>query len=280
MKANLNKTLPKSFIDKFQKNLPTFKHNNKSLDFIKLSKSAEEDPLSTDGFKFNEINRLKLNQFNEVLKQDNSKAGFDFQKTLQEMKSLSYVNEIKQKEPPIEYYNRAELLNKRMASPTPIEPTKDSKRCGLLGYKVGMISVWDKFGTIQPLTVIKIDNCQVTQVRTEDKDKKWALQLGVGSRKPKHMTKAEIGHLILNDIPPKQYLKEFRVTQENILPIGYLLSVRHYSPGQYVDVVATSKGHGFQGVMKRWNFGGGFATHGNSLKHRSIVKFFKLGFNW
>jgi large subunit ribosomal protein L3 len=212
-----------------------------------------------------------LNQFVDVVKEDNSKVGLDFKKTLHEMKSLSYVNEIKQKEPPTEYFNRAEILNKRMAAPTPVEPTRESKRCGLLGYKVGMISIWDKFGVIQPLTVVKIDNCQVTQVRTLEKDKKWAIQLGVGSRKPKYMTKAEIGHLILNDIPPKQFLREFKVTQENLLPVGYLLSVRHYCPGQFIDVVATSKGHGFQGVMKRWNFSGNFATHGNSLKHRAIV---------
>ncbi len=273
MKANIKKALPKNFIEKFQKNLPNNKYNNLNPEFKQILpyESSSKVEVSPEGFKFDEIQRLKIRQLMEIVNQDESKAGLDFKMSLQEMKSLSYVNDIKPKEPEKDYYNRAEIINAKLAPLKSVTGTKTSVRCGLIGYKVGMTSVWDKFGTVHPLTVVKIDNCQVTQVRTMEKDKKFALQLGVGHRKPKNLTKGQIGHLVKNDIPPKQHLREFNVTQENLLPVGFLLSVRHFIPGQFVDIVGTSKGHGFQGGMKRWNFSGGFATHGNSLAHRSIV---------
>jgi large subunit ribosomal protein L3 len=135
-----------------------------------------------------------------------------------------------------------------------------------------MTVAWDKHGIQFPLTVIKIDNCQVTQVKTVETDKCNALQLGVGHREPKNLSKAMIGHFIKNNISPKKDVKQFRVTPENTLPVGYMLTARHFVPGQFIDVVAKSKGRGMQGVMYRWNFRGLFATHGCSIKHRAIVR--------
>jgi len=77
-----------------------------------------------------------------------------------------------------------------------------------------------------------------------------------------------VGHYLKYNLPPKEHLAEFKVTPENFLPIGYCLGPRHFKIGQFVDVQSTSIGKGFQGTMKRWNFKGGNATHGNSKAHR------------
>jgi large subunit ribosomal protein L3 len=137
---------------------------------------------------------------------------------------------------------------------------------------MGMTGAWDKWGVWYPLTVIKIDSCQVTQIKTIEKDKYYALQLGVGNPKPHEVTKPIAGHLMKNDIPPKKNFKEFIITPENVLPVGYMLTCRHFVPGQLVDVTSTTKGKGTQGVMYRWNFKGNVATHGCSLNHRHSVK--------
>lgn len=95
-----------------------------------------------------------------------------------------------------------------------------------------------------------------------------AIQVGCGSRKLSKLKKPQAGHYLKYGLPPKMHLAEFPVTPENFLPIGYLLGPRHFHVGQFVDVQATSKGKGFQGVMKRWNFSGQEASHGNSKAHR------------
>lgn len=82
------------------------------------------------------------------------------------------------------------------------------------------------------------------------------------------LKKPQVGHYLKHGLPPKRHLSEFSVTPENFLPIGYLLGPRHFQIGQWVDVQGTSKGKGFQGVMKRWNFSGQEASHGNSRAHR------------
>lgn len=206
-----------------------------------------------------------------VIKDDTSRAAMNVKEKLKELKTFSYVNDIKPKEV-IETKNIAEEYNKRFQIKK-VEGHKNSIRVGLLGYKVGMTGAWDKWGTWFPLTVIKVENCQVTQVKTkEGPDGYDALQVGVGQKDSTKMTKGMIGHYIKNDLSLKRHVREFRITPENNLPIGYMLSVRHFVPGQLVDVKGISKGKGWQGVMVRWNFGGGFATHGCSLKHRQTVK--------
>jgi large subunit ribosomal protein L3 len=120
------------------------------------------------------------------------------------------------------------------------------------------------------VTVLKVDNCQVVAQKTNDKDGYTALQLGAGVPKIKRLTKAERGHFAVAKVEPKRKLKEFRVSPDNVIPVGAEITVEHFVPGQFVDVTATSMGKGFAGGMKRWNFGGLRATHGVSVSHRSI----------
>jgi large subunit ribosomal protein L3 len=142
-------------------------------------------------------------------------------------------------------------------------------RTGLLAQKVGMTRVFDGEGTHVPVTVLKVENCQVVGVRTEEKDGYDAVQLGVGKAKVKNVTKPERGHFAKAKIEPKKKLAEFRVSKEALLQLGQELSVAHFLEGQLVDVTGTSIGKGFAGVMKRHNFGGLRATHGVSISHRS-----------
>lgn len=259
--SKIAKGVSKIFIEKFQKTLPL---------------SQKLHTMNSSISQINDYERIKLKDFMEILKDDKTKPGQDLKNELEKMRSLSYVNDIVSKpEKKIlkkeDYYSRADEINKKFAIKK-VEPSKHSIRTGLLGYKVGMTVAWDKYGIQFPLTVIKIDNCQVTQVKTVETDMCNALQLGVGHREPKNLTKGMIGHFIKHNISPKKDVKQFRVTPENILPAGYMLTARHFVPGQYVDVVAKSKGRGMQGVMYRWNFKGLFATHGCSIKHRAAVR--------
>jgi large subunit ribosomal protein L3 len=114
-----------------------------------------------------------------------------------------------------------------------------------------------------------MENCQVVAQRTEEKNGYTAVQLGVGLAKVKNTTKALRGHFAKASVEPKAKVAEFRVSPENMLDVGAELTVEHFVPGQRVDVTGTTIGKGFQGVMKRHNFGGGRATHGNSVSHRS-----------
>jgi large subunit ribosomal protein L3 len=132
-----------------------------------------------------------------------------------------------------------------------------------------MTRVFDGEGTHVPVTVLKVENCQVVGVRTEEKDGYDAVQLGVGKAKVKNVTKPERGHFAKAKIEPKKKLAEFRVSKEALLQLGQELSVAHFLEGQLVDVTGTSIGKGFAGVMKRHNFGGLRATHGVSISHRS-----------
>jgi large subunit ribosomal protein L3 len=117
--------------------------------------------------------------------------------------------------------------------------------------------------------VLKVDNCQVVDVRTQEKHGYNAVQLGVGKAKVKNVSKAERGSFARAKVEPKAKLAEFRVSKDGLLEIGAELSVAHFVPGQFVDVIGTTIGKGFAGSMKRWNFGGLRATHGVSVSHRS-----------
>ena len=143
-------------------------------------------------------------------------------------------------------------------------------RSGLIAQKLGMTRIYTEEGVVVPVTVLKVDNCQVVAQKTADKDGYTALQLGAGVPKIKRLTKAERGHFAVAKVEPKRKLKEFRVSPDNVIPVGAEITVEHFVPGQFVDVTATSMGKGFAGGMKRWNFGGLRATHGVSISHRSI----------
>lgn len=142
-------------------------------------------------------------------------------------------------------------------------------RSGLIAQKVGMTRVFTDEGEHVPVTVLKVDGCQVVAVRTEDKDGYSAVQLGAGAIKVKNVTKAERGHFAKANVEPKRKVAEFRVAPDAVIEVGAELSAAHFVPGQFVDVTGTSIGKGFAGGMKRWNFGGLRASHGVSVSHRS-----------
>lgn len=142
-------------------------------------------------------------------------------------------------------------------------------RTGLIAKKLGMSRLFKEDGTHVPVTVLHLDNVEVVDARTKERDGYTAVQLGLGSAKAKHVTKANRGHFARAKVEPKQKLVEFRVAEDAMLEPGTKLSVNHFVVGQKVDVTGRSKGKGFAGVMKRHNFAGLEATHGVSISHRS-----------
>lgn len=144
------------------------------------------------------------------------------------------------------------------------------KRAGVLGFKVGMMSTYDKWGVHIPLTVIQIDRCQVTQIKETADPNVFGLQVGAGGKSLNRITKSEIGHFLKHSLIPNTYLREFDVTKNCLLPVGYRLGPRHFTPGQLVDVRGVGKDKGVQGAMKKWGFGGQPASHGVSVAHRSL----------
>ena len=142
-------------------------------------------------------------------------------------------------------------------------------RSGLLAQKIGMTRLFNEAGEHVPVTVLKVDNCQVVAVRTAAADGYDAVQLGVGTAKVKNVSKAMRGHFAKAKVEPKRKLVEFRVSGDAMLEVGAELTATHLVVGQTVDVTGTSIGKGFAGVMKRHNFGGLRATHGVSVSHRS-----------
>jgi large subunit ribosomal protein L3 len=143
-------------------------------------------------------------------------------------------------------------------------------RTGLIAQKIGMTRIFNDEGNHVPVTVLKVDNCQVVAVRTQEKDGYTAVQLGVGAAKVKNVGKAMRGHFAKAKVEPKSWVVEFRVPQDALLDIGAELSAEHFVAGQFVDVVGTTIGKGFAGGMKRHHFGGLRATHGVSVSHRSL----------
>ena len=142
-------------------------------------------------------------------------------------------------------------------------------RSGVLAQKVGMTRIYNDAGEHVPVTVLRMENCQVVAQRTQEKNGYTAVQLGVGLSKVKNTSKALRGHFAAASVEPKAKLAEFRVSPDNMLDVGSEITVEHFVAGQKVDVTGTSIGKGFQGVIKRHNFGGGRATHGNSVSHRT-----------
>ncbi len=142
-------------------------------------------------------------------------------------------------------------------------------RTGLIAQKLGMTRVFSDDGAHVPVTVLKVDNCQVVAVRTEEKDGYNAVQLGVGTAKVKNTSRAARGHFAKARVEPKRKVAEFRVSPDALLEVGAEISVQHFQSGQYVDVTGTSIGKGFAGAMKRHHFSGMRASHGVSLSHRA-----------
>lgn len=141
-------------------------------------------------------------------------------------------------------------------------------RTGLIAKKLGMSRVFAN-GKHIPVTVLKVEDCQVVAVQTKEKNGYTSVQLGAGNKKASRVAQPQRGHFAKAKVEPKEKLVEFRVDEKNLLEVGAELSVEHFVPGQWVDVTGVTLGCGFQGVMKRWNFGGLRATHGVSVSHRS-----------
>ncbi|AQU86952.1 50S ribosomal protein L3 [Komagataeibacter xylinus] len=142
-------------------------------------------------------------------------------------------------------------------------------RTGLIAKKLGMTRLFKEDGTHVPVTVLQLDDLQVVDVRTTERDGYTAVQLGAGKAKVKNVSKPNRGHFAKAKVEPKKKLAEFRVSDDAVLEVGASLSAAHFVVGQKVDVTGTSKGKGFAGAMKRWNFAGLEATHGVSISHRS-----------
>ena len=143
-------------------------------------------------------------------------------------------------------------------------------RTGLLAKKLGMSRLFKDDGTHVPVTVLHLDKVQVVAARTEEKDGYNAVQLGWGTAKVKNVTQPNKGHFAKAKVEPKSKLAEFRVSAEALLEPGATLSAAHFVVGQKVDVCGITKGKGFAGGMKRWNFSGLEASHGVSVSHRSL----------
>ena len=142
-------------------------------------------------------------------------------------------------------------------------------RSGVIAQKIGMSRVYNDAGEHVPVTVLRLDDCQVVAHRTNDKNGYTALQLGAGLAKVKNTTKAQRGHFAVANVEPKRKIVEFRVPEAEMIPVGATITADHFVPGQFVDVTGTSIGKGFAGSMKRWNFAGHRASHGNSITHRA-----------
>lgn len=139
---------------------------------------------------------------------------------------------------------------------------------GLIGKKVGMTQIFDDAGSAIPVTLIEAGPCYVTQVRLPENDGYSAVQLGFGETKPKRLTGGQLGHLKRNNFPPLRFLREFRQKNPEVQE-GDKLTVDVFEVGEYVDIVGTSKGKGFQGGVKRYHFRGGPKTHGQSDRQRA-----------
>ena len=140
---------------------------------------------------------------------------------------------------------------------------------GIIGRKVGMTQIFREDGLVVPVTVVEAGPCYVTQVRTPERDGYRAVQLGFANAKAKHLTKGQVGHLAKSGSPQLRYLREVRTGADETFELGEKILVDIFEPGQRVDVVGRSKGHGFTGVVKRYGFHGGPRTHGQSDRERA-----------
>ena len=138
----------------------------------------------------------------------------------------------------------------------------------IIGKKVGMTQIFDESGKVIPVTVVEAGPCVVTQKKTVETDGYTAVQLGFGDVKESKLTKPEAGHLKKAGVEAKKHLKEFKLDAAADMNVGDVIKADTFAAGDKVDVVGTSKGHGYQGVVKRWNAGRTPMTHGGGPVHR------------
>ena len=142
-------------------------------------------------------------------------------------------------------------------------------RSGVIAQKLGMTRIFDANGAHVPVTVLRLQNCQVVAQRVSEKNGYCALQLGAGTAKVKNVSRAERGHFAIASVEPKRKVAEFRVSPDNLIDVGAEITADHFVEGQFVDATGISIGKGFAGAMKRHNFRGLEMTHGVSVSHRS-----------
>lgn len=147
--------------------------------------------------------------------------------------------------------------------------TAARRRTGVITEKLGMSRVFNEAGEHVPVTVLRVDECQVIAQRTRESAGYAALQLGAGHVKVKNTSRALRGHFAKARVEPKRHVAEFRVSEDALVDVGATLSAEHFATGQFVDAVGTSIGKGFAGGMKRHNFSGLRASHGVSVSHGS-----------
>ena len=138
----------------------------------------------------------------------------------------------------------------------------------IIGKKVGMTQIFDESGKVIPVTVIDAGPCVVTQKKTLEQDGYVSVQLGFENVKESKLTKPEAGHLKKAGVEAKKHLKEFKLDAAADMNVGDVIKADTFAAGDKVDVVGTSKGHGYQGVVKRWNAGRTPMTHGGGPVHR------------
>ena len=143
-------------------------------------------------------------------------------------------------------------------------------RTGVIAKKLGMTRLFAEDGAHIPVTILELDGCQVVGQRTKERDGYVALQLGAGAKKAKNTNKAQRTTFANAEVEPKHIVAEFRVSEDALIDVGATLSADHFVAGQKVDILGETIGKGFQGGMKRWNFGGLRASHGVSVSHRSL----------
>ena len=142
-------------------------------------------------------------------------------------------------------------------------------RTGLIAKKLGMSRLFNEDGSTVPVTLLHVDNVRVVAKRSADKDGYEAVQLGIGTAKPKNVSKANKGHFAKAGVEAPRKVVEFSVASDAMLEPGIVLSSAHFVAGQKVDVTGVTVGKGFAGAMKRWNFSVLEASHGFSVSHRS-----------
>ena len=139
---------------------------------------------------------------------------------------------------------------------------------GIIGKKIGMTQIFDEVGNVIPVTVIQAGPCVVAQKKTVETDGYNAVQLGYATVKEKHMTKAEKGHFAKAGVENKKHLKEFRLDDCSALNVGDVIAADTFAAGDKVDITGMTKGHGYSGVIKRWNHHHLRMTHGTGPIHR------------
>lgn len=144
------------------------------------------------------------------------------------------------------------------------------RRSGVIAEKMGMTRIFADDGRHVPVTVLKLESCQVTAQRTQESHGYTAVQLGAGKIKVKNVNAAMRGHFSKAQVEPKRVVAEFRVSEDALIDVGQEILANHFADGQFVDVVGTSIGKGFAGGMKRHNFSGLRASHGVSISHRAL----------